>query len=264
MSAGFSQLISLATLAGTFLGATSGARAQPSHAFEVASIKPSRNSGEESNINSGGGRLTATNITVRELIRLAFGVKDYQIARAPAWIDKNGYDIAAENAAVATKVSYDDLQSMVRRLLADRFQLTAHREAKEAPMYLLVVGKNGPKLTPHNDGAGSGTRKACGHLAGKRLTVDTIATVLSREFERDVINRTGLPGKYDFQLDWTPDSGPCATLPDSEGSVNASTYTPDRPSIFAAIQEQLGLRLEASRGPAEILIIDHVERPSEN
>lgn len=240
------------------LALLSAARAQQSQSFEVASIKPSRNNNADSNLDSApGGRLTATNITVRELIRLAFGVKDFQIERAPGWLESERYDIAAKSA-ILEKTSLAEEQSQVRELLADRFRLTTHRETKQTQVYLLVVSKDGPKLTAHNDGTGSGTRKACGHLAGKRLTLDTIATVLSRQFERDVLNRTDLPGKYDFQLDWAPDSGPCPLAADSEGSASAL------PSIFTAIQQQLGLKLESAKGPVEFLVIDRVERPSAN
>jgi uncharacterized protein (TIGR03435 family) len=123
-----------------------------------------------------------------------------------------------------------------------------------------VAAKTGPKLTPHNDGTGTGSRKRCGHLAGTRLTLDTIATVLSRQLDRDVLNRTDLSGKYDFELDWTPDSGPC---PVTDGT-GAPTEPAVRPSLFTAIQQQLGLRLESAKGPVEVLVIDHVERPSEN
>jgi uncharacterized protein (TIGR03435 family) len=229
------------------------AMSQPSPEFEVASIRPSRSANTDSNLDSApGGRLTATNITIRELIRLAYGVKDYQIEHAPGWIESERYDIAAK-AAGTRKTSFEDEQSLIRGLLTDRFQLKTHRETKQAQVYLLVAAKTGPKLTPHNDGSGAKTRKGCGHLAGTRLTMDVIATVLSRQFERDVLNRTGLPGKYDFELDWTPDSGPCPATPDA-----------NLPSIFTAIQQQLGLKLESSKGPVEFLIVDHVERPSEN
>lgn len=248
----------LARLA-VFYAALASASAQQSQGFEVASIKPSRNSMAESNVDSApGGRLTATNITVRELIRLAYGMKDYQIEHAPGWIEGERYDIAAKSAITA-RTSFEQEQSQVRELLIDRFHLTTHRETKQAQMYLLVVAKDGPKLTAHNEGTGSGTRKVCGHLAGKRLTTDTIATVLSRQFERDILNRTGLSGKYDFQLDWMPDSGPCPAAVDSEASSVTAL-----PSIFTAIQQQLGLKLEASKGPVEFLVIDHVERPSAN
>jgi uncharacterized protein (TIGR03435 family) len=235
------------------------ASAQQPQSFEVASIKPSRNSTTDSNVDSApGGRLTATNITVRELIRLAYGVKDYQIERAPGWLKGERYDIAAKSA-IASKTSLEQEQSQVRGLLIDRFHLATHRETKQTQVYLLVLGKDGPKLTVHNDGTGAGTRTACGHLAGKRLTTDAIAAVLSRQFERDILNRTGMSGKYDFQLDWTPDSGPCPVSPDSEGGSAVSL-----PSIFTAIQQQLGLKLESSKGPVEFLVIDRIEKPSAN
>lgn len=229
------------------------AGAQEGPVFEVSSVKLNRSGSAESNLDSRGGRLTATNIELRELIRAAFAVQDYQIAKAPSWIDKQRYDIAAKTADAA-KVSRGDLQPLLRQLLAERFQLAAHREARQGPVYLLTVARNGPKLTAHNDGRGSATRKGCGHLAGTRLTLDTIATVLSRQLACDVLNRTGLPGKYDFQLDWTPDSGPCP------GQADAS----DRPSFLAALPGQLGLKLEKSTGPVEVLVIDRIERPSEN
>jgi bla regulator protein blaR1 len=253
----FSKFARLAMFCGiAWVSVTS---AQQPQGFEVASIKPSRNNAAESNLDSApGGRLTATNITLRELIRLAYGVKDYQIEHAPGWLDGERYDIAAKSATAA-KTSLEQEQAQIRELLTDRFHLTTHHETKQAQVYLLVVAKGGSKLTPHNDGTGSGTRKSCGRLAGKRLTMDTIATVLSRQFERDVLNRTGLSGKYDFQLDWTPDSGPCPPAADSDaGSVTAL------PSIFTAIQQQLGLKLESSKGPVEFLVIDRVEKPSAN
>jgi uncharacterized protein (TIGR03435 family) len=170
----------------------------------------------------------------------------YQIEHAPGWVEGDRYDIAAKHAGANT-ASLEDEKSLVRELLADRFQLATHRETKPMRVYSLVVGKNGPKLTPHNDGTGARTRKGRGHLAGTRVTVDVLATVLSRELDTDVLNQTGLQGKYDFQLDWASDSGSAAL-----------------PSFFTAVQEQLGLKLEPEKGFVEILVIDHVEKPSEN
>jgi uncharacterized protein (TIGR03435 family) len=223
--------------------------------LEVASVKPSSSKNTDSNLDSTPGRLTATNITVMELIRLAYTVKDYQVGRAPGWLDSNRYDIAARVSGGNSK-NLEGERAVVRELLTGRFQLATHRETKEVGVYFLVVAKNGSKLTPHNDGSGSGSRKSCGHLAGTRLTADVIATVLSRQLEREVLNRTGLPGKFDFRLDWMPDSGPCPSTADGD--------TGARPSFNAAVQEQLGLRLESGRGPMEVLMIDRVERPSGN
>ncbi len=222
--------------------------------FDVVSIRPSRDAGSESNVESlPGGRLTATNITVRELIRLAYSVKDYEIERAPAWIDTERWNIAAAGAATR-KVSLADEQSRIRAMLTDRFHLQTHRETKPGRVYLLLVAKDGPKLTPHNDGTGTKTRKSCGHLAGSRVTADVIATMLSREAERDVLNKTALTGKFDFQLDWTPDVRPCPS----------DDAAPVRPSFYTAIQQQLGLKLESAKAPVEVLIIDRIEHPTEN
>jgi uncharacterized protein (TIGR03435 family) len=124
-------------------------------------------------------------------------------------------------------------------------------ENRELTVYSLEPGKGGLKMIRHDDGTGTTARASCGHLVGKRVTSAVIATMLSRQLERDVTDNTGLPGKYDFELTWTPDTGACAAAPDA-------------PSLFTAVQEQLGLRLDSKKGPTEILVIDHIERPSEN
>jgi bla regulator protein blaR1 len=258
----FSNFARLTTVGGMALASLTGAWAQPSKLIEVASVKPSGNTSAGSNLDSVRGGLTATNISVGYLIRFAYDVKDYQIERAPGWVDSELYEIAVKRANGKTG-SLEDEKALVRELLADRFQLTTHRETKQMRVYLLVVGKNGPKLTLHNEGTGAKTRKGCGRLAGTRLTMDVFATVLSRELETDVLNRTGLPGKYDFQLDFTPDSGPCRVAADTQ-TGSAAADPPVLPSLYTALQQQLGLKLESSKGPEEILIIDRVERPSEN
>jgi len=242
------------TLAVMALAAVGGAGAQPSPTLEVASVKPSRNTIAESNLDSVRGRLTATNITVRELIRLAYGMMDYQIGRAPGWIDSERFDIAAKSVTSRTN-GLEDAKSLARELLSDRFQLSTHREAKQMPVYFLLVAKGGPKLTNHDDSAPK-IRKGCGRLVGRRVTANAIATMLSRQLDHEVRNRTGLSGEYDVQLDFTPDSGPCL--------VAASTDPSGLPSIHTALQEQLGLKLESGKGRVDLLIIDRIERPSEN
>jgi uncharacterized protein (TIGR03435 family) len=243
----------LAFLLAIILAFSSGA--QTVRTLEVASVKPSGNKNADSNLDSTPGRLTANNITVMELIRLAYTVKDHQVQRAPGWLDSERYDIAAKVSGGYSK-NLEEERAVVRELLAGRFQLATHRETKQVGVYFLEVAKSGSKLTPHNDGIGSGSRKSCGHLAGTRLTADVIATVLSRQLEREVLNRTGLPGKFDFKVEWTPDSGPCPSS--AEGDSGGL------PSFNAAVQQQLGLRLESGKGPMEVLMIDHVERPSGN
>jgi uncharacterized protein (TIGR03435 family) len=244
-------------VAAVVLASPTIARTQTADSFEVASVKRAHDTSADPNLDSVRGRLTATNVSVGYLIRFSFALKDYQIERLPGWAENERYDIAAKGAADEPSDKAAALaqeQARVRQLLAERFGLTAHRETKQMPVYLLVEAKGGARLTAHNDGTGSGTRNACGHLTGKRLTLDTVATVLSRELGREVLNQIALPGKYDFQLDWTPDAGPC---PGVDGARVL-------PFIFTAIQEQLGLKLESGKGAVQVLIIDRLERASDN
>lgn len=231
--------------------ASGSASAQPSSTLDVASVKASRSVSTESNLDSVRGRLTATNITVKELIRLGYGVKDYQILRAPAWIDSQRFDISAKSVS-GNANSIEDERLLVRELLADRFQLITHRESKPMPVYLLVVAKGGPRLTPHSDTAPR-TRGGCGRLVGRRVTTETIATMLSRQVDHEVFNRTGVSGEYDIQLDFTPDSGPCQ-------AASVATDPSGLPSIYTAVQEQLGLKMEAGKAPVEVLVIDRLEK----
>jgi uncharacterized protein (TIGR03435 family) len=242
------------------LASAIGVWAQSPQFIEAASIKPSHDVAADSNLDSVPGRLTATNITVRELIRLGYGVRDYQLERAPKWIDSQRFDITAKSTSASTKL--DELKALVRELLVERFQLATHRETKQSAVYVLVLAKGGPKLTPHDD-VGPKTRGGCGRLVGRRVTADAISTILSRQLEHEVVNHTGLSGEYDFQLDFTPDTGPCRAAADSQGG-SAATDPSGTPTLYTAVQQQLGLKLESSKGPVEMLIIDRVEKPSEN
>jgi uncharacterized protein (TIGR03435 family) len=236
------------------------AHAQPAQTLEVASVKPSRNNTADSNIDSVRGRLSATNITVKELIRLGYGVKDYQMGRTPGWVDSERFDIAAKISSGADN-NLDEEKSLVRELLAERFQLATHHETKQMALSLLVVAKDGPKLTPHNDAAVK-TRGGCGRLVGRRVTIDALAAMLSRQLDHEVVNRTGVAGEYDVQLNFIPDAGPCRVADGQPGATPVDTQA--LPSIYSALQEQLGLKLEAAKGPVEILVIDRVARPNGN
>jgi uncharacterized protein (TIGR03435 family) len=235
-----------------FLGLFAIACLCAAQSFEVASIRPNHSDSTDSNVDStAGGLLRVNNESLKELIKLAFGVKDYQIAGAPGWIGSERYDITAKTAQPVNP-GFEEEKQLIRSLLTERFALKTHVETRESTVYSLSIGRNGAKLTRHDDGSGTTARTTCGHMTGRRLTTAVLATMLSRQLEHDVLDQTGLPGKYDFQLDWLPDSGPC---PDSPR---------DQPSVFTAVQEQLGLRLESTKGPTEILVIDHIEPPSEN
>jgi bla regulator protein BlaR1 len=236
-------------------------------AFEVASIKPGDPSARGVRIQiNPGGRFTAANVNLKFLIQYAYGVRDFQIAGAPGWAGSDRYEISAkpEEGENATQ---DQLKLMMQTLLADRFQLTFHRETKELPVYALVVGKNGSKLQQAEAANRPELRMGRGMMSAKGVSMEMLANQLAQQLGRSVIDRTGLKGQYDMKLEWTPDTseprdpmkGDVRATPDAAPAPDAAG-----PSIFTAIQEQLGLKLEGQKGPVDILVIDHVEKPSAN
>ena len=230
-----------------------GQSSAPTKRFEVASIKANRSVTTSSNQTvAPGGRLSVTNATIKSLIQWSYGLRSFQISGGPGWLDSDRFDIEAKPEGRATD---QDVMQMLQTLLAERFKVAVHSETKEMPVYALAVGKNGPKLREVKEDdttSRQGLRSGNGHVAATKSPMTVLARVLSANVGRTVVDRTGLTGKYDFTLDWTPDQGTQA--PDTPG-----------PSIFAALQEQLGLKLEATRGPVEMLVIDHAEKiPTEN
>jgi uncharacterized protein (TIGR03435 family) len=214
-------------------------------AFEVASIKRSPPDHVGAQLYSASpGRLTTLTTTVKNLIAYAYGVPDFRVLGGPAWSEGETYDITAKAAGSPTNA---ELKVMMQQLLASRFHLTVHSESKEASVYHLVVAKSGPKLKPADKGLGIGFGK--GLLNGRGADMATLASVLTGRLGRTVIDQTGIEGFYEFTLAWAPDE-----------AASGDTTT----SIFAALQEQLGLKLEAAKGPVEMFVIDRVERPSEN
>ncbi len=251
--------------------------------FEVASVKPADPDvrGVRMQLTPGGG-LTATNVRLRQLIEFAYEVNPSQISGGPGWMNSEGFDIIAKapqpnppiEAAKLTEAQREEFGRQVRQriqaLLADRFQLVVHRETKEMPVYALVVAKNGPKLKESPEAA-RGERQIRGRpgdLQGQSMTTAMLAAQLSRAAGRPVLDRTGLTGAYEVRLQWTPDpppspmkDGPAGPGMKSEGAGAADL---PGPSLFTALQEQLGLKLEATRGPVEIIVIDRVEKPTPN
>jgi len=235
-------------------------------AFEVASVKVNKSAnGRNSMDRSPGGGFTATNVTLKMLTKAAYSIQDHQLIGGPGWLDAERYDIVAK-APPHTPDS--QLGQMLRTLLADRFKVQAHRETRQMPVYALVLDKSGPKFKEvkreAKDGDGD-SRKGRGHLAAQRVPISDLAEILSGELGFSVLDRTGLTGLYDLKLEWTPDeSQPRGPGDNLEG--RASTPTSDRlgPSLFSALQEQLGLKLEKQIGPVQVLVIDHADRPSEN
>lgn len=255
-------------------------------ALEVVSVRPE----SEVHFDLDNWGVTADGLSVNGqlsfLIRSAFGAELFepkQIVGEPAWCDKEAFDIRG-------KVSSSDVTSlrnlnpqqrtqmgeaMLQAVLADRFKMKAHQESREESIFALVVAKGGPKLKkattgdPYSNGLKSPSGRATGagtlimsrdRLTAQALSLEDLARVLSGPATgRVVLDRTGLTGKYDFTLTWTPD------LPASQGDADhgGSADIPG-PAIFTAIQEQLGLKLQPAKGPVKILVIDHIERPSEN
>lgn len=250
--------------------------------FEVASIKPAATDARGTMIRMmPGGGLTVTNATLRLLLTLAYDVRDFQVSGGPGWVGSERYDINAkaerspssdpvpEDPRKMTdeqrKTNQEQMRQRLQALLAERFQLAIHRETKEAPVYALVVAKNGPKLQESKEG-GPRLMMGRGQLNGQGALMEMLATVLSNQLGRPVLDKTGLQGKYDFKLEFTPDpgqaAGPFGGL--APGPDAPPPPDPNGPSIFAAIQEQLGLRLDSQKGPVEMIVIDRVEKASEN
>src|SRR4051812_22103521 len=255
----------------------------PLPAFEAASIKVNRSGEAGGGFGGRPGRIVVTNYTLRDIIRNAYGVQRYQIVGGPEWLAQDRFDI---NAKAPEGVAQSQLLAMMQNLLAERFKLRVHRETRSIPIFALVLARAdrrlGPKMqpsaydcaaanaarakgeTPPAPPAADGDRPACGArtnpgrmLVGGYALADFVRN-LGGFAGRPVVDRTGLAGAYDYELTWTPDElpPPGVTLP--------AWYDPNGPSLQAAVQEQLGLKLEATTGPYEVLVIDSAERPSED
>jgi uncharacterized protein (TIGR03435 family) len=247
------------------LRAQAPAAAGGSPAFAVASVKPNANADGPRLFQAlPGGRVNLVNQTVRELIFSAYQTQDYQVLGGPDWLRRDRFDVVARAEGDA---SPPQMLQMVRTLLADRFGLAMHRETRVQPIYRLVMargdGRTGPQLkesacvpTAGSTGPAPSGAMPCGNRGGTGtilsggITLDAFANRLGRlpEIGRPVVNESGLTGAFDIDLSYTPAS------PDGAAQ--------DAVSIFTALQEQLGLRLESARGPVEVFVIDRVERPS--
>ena len=198
------------------------------------------------------------------IIMQAYGVGAFQILGGPDWIRTDRWDILAKAEGVDGRLTRDQENPMLRFLMAERFQLKVHRETREMPVYSLVAEKNGSKLI-RTTGAEQQFRSVYGSLTVKKGGMAALAAWLSRELGRIVIDKTNLSGAYDYTLEWTPapgEGGPESIgQPPEPPTTHAET---NGPSIFTALQEQLGLRLVSQKGPVEIIVIESVEKPSGN
>jgi uncharacterized protein (TIGR03435 family) len=233
------------------------ASAQPA-AFEVASIKPNRSLGGMSSIHLSKGRVSMENVSLKKVILNAYGFPDdreYMI-QGPGWLATERFDI---DATFPGDTPLPQVRQMMQALLAERFELMLHRETRELPVYSLVISKNGLKIHPVEDGQG-GTSSGPGRLEATKITMQKLAGLLAHSVGFPVIDSTDLKGVFDFTLQWSPEEAPKLAIPDGNDAAGTAG-----PSIFTALQEQLGLRLASGKGPVETLIVDHIKKaPTEN
>lgn len=237
------HIILMAAFAQLGAHSQSSARAE----FDVVSIKPSR-SFSSGAVGIGAqntpGTITLAGIRPRDLIARAYSLKPYQVV-GPDRLDQEFYDIEAKSAR---PVPDSEQRLMLQSMLASRFNLTAHMETRELPCYRLVVRENGLKIHPVvADQAGSRYYPAPTAIRGNSISMARLADLLATKVERPVLDRTSASGVFDIDLKWAPESDPASG-----------------PSLFTAVQEQLGLKLEARKSPIEVLVIDRIDRPSQN
>ena len=229
------------------------AQSTPPPAFEVTSVKPT--AGEfPGRFQFLHGRFHTTNTWVKYLIERAYSLKDYQVSGGPGWVTTERFDIDAK--AENPDATEAQMRVMLQTLLADRFRLKLREEAREFQVYALVTGKNGPKIKPLKEGEGGNCGAGWGPNGyfGCKITMTEMAGHFEGQLRHPILDHTGLDGRYDVKLAY------------DEYSANGRTPPPDydRPSIFDAIQQELGLRLDAQKAPLKVLVIDSIERPTAN
>src|SRR5665213_1540002 len=240
-------------------------------AYDVVSIKPNKSGSGRTSINENNDSFSAENISLKQMLVNAYDVKEYLISGLTGWANSDRFDINAKildmDADALKKLTDKQREAMLQQLLADRFQLKVHVQTEVQPIYEMVVAKGGAKITavapvgpdPEADknkefkGMGRGSMRVNNTaLTAHDVPLDSLAYTLSGRLSRTVVDKTGLKGKYDLTLTWSPDDGSTAA---SDSSA---------PSLFTALQEQLGLKLQPAKGPVETLVVDHIEMPSEN
>jgi uncharacterized protein (TIGR03435 family) len=251
-------------------------------AYDVVSVKPNKSGLGMMRIMNQPERFSMTNMGLKMVIQNAYGLKmPDMISGLPGWADSAAFDIEAKMdaetiaalKAMPKEQADEQRRLMMQAMLADRFKLKVHHETKELPIYSLVIAKGGFKLKdadPNSTypggikGPDGVSRPGMMRMGGGKLTAQGIAisglsNFLSQQVHRLVVDNTGLTGKYDISLQWTPDE-----VANAHQEAGATGTTDSGPSIYTALQEQLGLRLDSTKGPVETVVVDHVEMPSEN
>jgi uncharacterized protein (TIGR03435 family) len=261
-------------LAGAVLAVASSQSQPPGRAeFDFASIKPNH-ANRPLSFGANNGQAGGQNVTLRTLIALAYRVQEFQVSGGPQWVGSDRFDV--EGKTQDLKADPDRLRLMLQSLLEDRFKLKLHRETKVASVYALVMEQGDSKMQrsadqsneevngPSPAGAGpnhGAIRIGMGRMIGNAATMPLFARMLSQRLDRLVVDSTGLSGRFDIQLHWTPGAG---EVPYGPGGNALPATDPHGPSIFSAVQEQLGLKLESATALVEFLDVDSVEKPSEN
>ena len=258
-------------------GAIFGQTPAAAPAFEVASVKPAAPPANPTRlrVEMGGdpGMIDYKNVALRTVIARAYRMKEYQIS-GPDWLETARFDILAKVPPNAPK---GQIPLMLQNLLAERFKLTVHREPKVMPVYAMVVGKNGLKVKPMEgepEGSMSSSFSPKGRAFSGQMTLAALAAALSQMLDRPVVDLSGITGTYDIALEWVPDEHESGSLTKMRimggqagggAEAHGETSDPNGPSIFGALQEKLGLRLEGRKSPVDILVVDGAEKvPTEN
>jgi uncharacterized protein (TIGR03435 family) len=234
-------------------------------AFEVATIKPSNPDAQGKAFTVRGHQVLTINTSLSDLITFAYGLHARQVMGGPDWVERDKYDVTGQPDAEGVP-NVAQLRVMVQKLLTDRFKLAFHQDKKELSVYALIVGDKGPILTKSAgdpNGLPALFFRSLGALPARNATMADLAAVMQTAvLDRPVVDQTGLTGRYDFTLTWTPDETQFSAM-----GVRVPPPTADpsaAPGLFTAIQEQLGLKLESTKAPVPVIVVDRVERPTDN
>jgi len=257
----------------------------PRPSFDAASVKVDTAGSGLVRIATLPTRLSAVNVTLHMLVRYAFNVPDYRLSGGPNWMDSDRFDIEGAAGRVA---EFDEIRAMTRSVLEDRFKLRSHVEQREQPIFVLTVarrdGRLGDQMIPAGDECKSITPPAgappppppppggvpaggprcpsmlgIGAVSGRKLPMSLLVSTLSNYLNRHIVDRTNLTGTFDLDLRWTPDN---VNVTPGTAPFPVFPFDPNGPSLSTALQEQLGLKLDSSRGPVDVLVIDSVEKPT--
>jgi uncharacterized protein (TIGR03435 family) len=250
---GCMRIVAYALLTMLLLPILPGQSTEGALSFEVASVKPSAPGGLRSGGLYPGGRLVSMNVTLRLLIEQAYGIQYFQHKGGPSWLDSATFDVVAQ---AGRGITNEEASRMLQSLLADRFKLAMHEDARKLPGYILVVGKSGSKLQEAKRGPGIrfGVRSFGGQMSGP-ASMQQLAAMVGSVLQTPVVDKTGLQGYFDFSFPWRPEAR--TTQPQNPPEIDPT------PSLFTSLEE-LGLKLEPQKDLAPLFIIDRAERPSEN